>query len=190
VEQVSFLRHKALHIAQVYRIDIGNVRAGKLHAAFLHIPKPHEQLQKRRFSAAAPPDDAHDRTFGNRQGYVIKNRIRTVGKGHMLGGCAVESNILFSGHFLHHRRFLKDIQNTVSRRKGILQGAAEIRKRHTGAEGAHQRNGRNQHAGEIYRAVLIQRCRYKQHRKVEDQDDGIRHRHIASCCALHPRLIL
>ena len=46
-------------------------------------------------------------------------RVR-VGKGHMVAVYILTARLLFSGHFLHERFFLQDIQHTVSARQGVV----------------------------------------------------------------------
>ena len=44
VEELGLLRHKALQIAQIFGVDLFHRSARKLHAAFLHLPEPHQKL--------------------------------------------------------------------------------------------------------------------------------------------------
>lgn len=107
----------------------------------------------------------------------------------MLGRGAGKADLRAARDRLDGRRLLEDVQHAVARRKRILQRAAQIGKRDHRAEGAHQRQRRDQHAVKADAAAPVQRRGCKEHPEVERQNDGVRHRHIAARRALHARFI-
>ena len=65
MEQMGFLGHKALQIAEIHCINIFHRSIGDLHHTVSHCPEPHQQLQQCRLTTSASSGDADDRMFRN-----------------------------------------------------------------------------------------------------------------------------
>ena len=143
VEQVGFLGDKTFHAPKICRVNIRNTCAGKRYTAFLHVPEAHEQLEQRGFSAAAAPHNADHTVFRYLHRHIGQDGFAPVGKGDLLRRRARKGDFRLAGDFLHHWDFVQNIQHPVTRRKGVLQGAAQRRQRNHRAKGGEQGDGGN-----------------------------------------------
>ena len=166
MKQACFLCHKTFHITQIRSIDLIHAGSGYGDTSLLHIPETHQKFQKRRFAAAAFPDDPNHTVFFNICGNIFENSLLSIGKGHMLCLCPVKCDFFLAVDLLYHRLFFQNIQYTVSGCKRILQGTAKICKCRDRAKRAHQSYRTDQYAIKSKSPSLIKHRRDKKHQKV------------------------
>ena len=129
MEQKRLLRHIGDTAAQRRCIDLSDLCSVVGNHSLIRLVEPHQKLQQGRFSAAALSENAVNPLFRKIRRKIPQHaasvffpallRVR-VGKGHMVAVYILTARILFSGHFLHERFFLQDIQHTVSARQGVV----------------------------------------------------------------------
>ena len=187
---MGFLSDKTLQLPQVCGIDLVDKRIGDFHIPLPHVPEPHEQLEQRGLPAAAASHNAHDAVLRNLHRYIRKDGFAPVGKGDLLRRRARKGDFRLAGDFLHHWDFVQNIQHPVTRRKGVLQGAAQRRQRNHRAKGGEQGDGGDQHPIKAHGAALAEQGGNKQHHKIKGQHHGIGHCRIAAGGAFHAFFVL
>ena len=185
MEQLRILRHEALQPPQAAGIQAPHILSGQGDPAAVHIPEAHQQLQKGRLAAAALAVDADDPVLWKIRVHIRKNRLRVIGKPHMLRGGSRKLRIQPVCHILHHRRFLQDVQHPVAAGKGMEQIAGQARQGDHRAEGAHHSHGPDQHLPEAGRALPVQPDSQKQHEKGKAGNDTAGQRRTQPGILLH-----